>query len=367
MTRTQGGGNRTAPPAQAAVDGKLRPPKSARRHLVVALKVAVAAGLVAWLVRSGTLDFGALRVFLHHPVLLVANFAVFAGTYLVGSVRWRLLLRTAGIELSLRRAIQLTFTGVFFNVVFPGNVGGDVLKAVYVARDVPLARRPSVFLIALFDRLIALSGLVVVAVVLNAVSHAIPGLARLGEPTTAIAALALVTLVLPAIALIIVRRGGPRLEAFVRDGEATGSGRVSRLIGRLIGATRLVSEQPRALAGALGLSIAIHLTSIVWFAALASAVLDQRVSVFDMAAVYPLGMLSVLLPISYAGFGVGHIAFDQLFAMIGLPHGASVLNVHLIGQIVPCLFGVIPYLTLKREATEPSEPSEARRRTEASG
>ncbi len=30
--------------------------------------------------------------------------------------------------------------------------------------------------------------------------------------------------------------------------------------------------------------------------------------------------------------------------------GATVLNVYLIGQTVPCLFGVIPYLTLRREA-----------------
>jgi hypothetical protein len=88
-------------------------------------------------------------------------------------------------------------------------------------------------------------------------------------------------------------------------------------------------------------------------------VLDQHVAVTQMAAVYPLGMLSVLLPISYAGFGVGHLAFEKLFTMVGLTNGANVLNVYLIGQIVPCLSGVIPYLMLKRDATPPTEAEAA--------
>ena len=66
--------------------------------------------------------------------------------------------------------------------------------------------------------------------------------------------------------------------------------------------------------------------------------------------VVTLGMLSVVLPISYAGFGVGHVAFDQLFALCGMTGGATVLNNYLIGQTVPCLVGVVPYLALRREA-----------------
>ena len=74
-----------------------------------------------------------------------------------------------------------------------------------------------------------------------------------------------------------------------------------------------------------------------------------------VASIYPLGMLSMVLPISYAGFGVGHVAFAQLFAIVGLKGGATVLNVYLIGQTAPCLVGVVPYLTLRREAPLPTE------------
>lgn len=327
-----------------------------RRHVSVLVRVIIAVLLLVWLVRSGALDFGALAIFFEHPALLVANLAMFVGTYLIATVRWRLLLRIAGVELSFPRAVQLTFTGAFLNVVAPGNVGGDVVKAIYVARDVAPARRTNVYLIALLDRLLAIAGLVAVAVVLNVVARAGAGDATLGDPTTAIAVLALVTLVLPVAGLVLVRRFGKRFEA-----TSESSGRFAKLLGRLVAATRLVSERPGALVLGLTLSIAIHVCGIVWFSVVASAVLDQHVSVSQMAAVYPLGMLSVVLPISYAGFGVGHIAFEKLFAMVGLSGGANVLNVYLIGQIVPCLFGVVPYLLLKREAA----PTEAELHSDA--
>lgn len=313
-----------------------------RRHLGLLARVLVAVLLLVWLVRSGSVDFGALAIFFEHPLLLVANVAVFVGTFLIAAVRWRLLLKISGIPLSFARAVQLTFTGAFFNVVAPGNIGGEVVKAIYVGRDLPPEQRPRVVLVALLDRLLAVAGLVVVAVVLNVAVHAGAGDARLGDPTTAIVLLAVGTLVLPVVGLVLVRRFGSRFEN-------------TRIIGRIVAAARLVSENPGVLALTLGLSILIHVCGIVWFSAVASAVLDQHVSVGQMAAVYPLGMLSVLLPISYAGFGVGHVAFEKLFAMVGLGGGANVLNVYLIGQIVPCLFCVIPYLMLKREGA----PSEA--------
>jgi len=65
----------------------------------------------------------------------------------------------------------------------------------------------------------------------------------------------------------------------------------------------------------------------------------------------------MILPISPAGLGVGHVAFDRLFSMIGLHDGATVFNVYLIGQLTPCLLGVIPYLALRRTGKLPTEAS----------
>src|SRR5438477_12381756 len=105
-----------------------------KRHAVLAIKLAVAALLIAWLVRAGTLGLGPLRLFIERPELLAANLGVLALLVVLGALRWRLLLRLAGVHLPLGRALQLHLTGLFFNVVIVGGIGGDVVKAVYVAR-----------------------------------------------------------------------------------------------------------------------------------------------------------------------------------------------------------------------------------------
>jgi uncharacterized protein (TIRG00374 family) len=317
-----------------------------RKTLVFAGKLAIGALLIGWLVRSGTLDFGALSVFFERPALFGADLVVFSLTTALGALRWRLLLRHAGVNLSVGRAMQLAYTAAFFNVVAPGNVGGDVVKSIYVARDVAPEQRTSVFVIAFLDRLVALAGLVVVAAVLTlARGRAVWADPQLAGPSAVVVALVIVTFAAPILLLLVIRCSGERLERW-----SQGTTRIGKIFGQLVASARLVSAAPRALVIALGLAIATHLTGIVWFSTLATAITAQDIPVSRMASIYPLGMLTMMLPIAYAGFGVGHVAFERLFAMIGLRGGATVLNVYLIGQTVPCLFGVIPYLALKREA-----------------
>ena len=94
---------------------------------MLGVKIAIGGLLIAWLVRSGTLDFGALSLFLEQPKLLAADLAVFAFTTVLGALRWRLLLRLVGVHLPVGRTMQLAYSAFFFNVALPGNIGGVVL------------------------------------------------------------------------------------------------------------------------------------------------------------------------------------------------------------------------------------------------
>ena len=71
-----------------------------------------------------------------------------------------------------------------------------------------------------------------------------------------------------------------------------------------------------------------------------------------------LGILSVVLPVSLAGLGVGHLAFEQLFRMVGAANGANVFNLYVIGQLAPSMIGAIPWLLESRSGSaERSEQS----------
>ena len=134
-----------------------------RNLLVFALEVAVAAALIGWLIRAGALNFSALALIVEKPELLAINLGVFMAGTTLGALRWRALLGLAGVRLPFRRIVGLHLVALFFNVVIPGNVGGDAIKALYVARDTDPAKRISLLLVVFIERLMGLAGLVLVA------------------------------------------------------------------------------------------------------------------------------------------------------------------------------------------------------------
>jgi hypothetical protein len=90
------------------------------------------------------------------------SLATFAVAQVLLAVRWWLLLRAQSIYIDVRAAIRLFFLGLFYNNVMPGSVGGDLLKAWYIAKhtDKRLEGVLSVFV----DRVVGLAGLVFMAI-----------------------------------------------------------------------------------------------------------------------------------------------------------------------------------------------------------
>jgi len=320
---------------------------------IFAAKVIVAATLIGWLIRSGVLKMGALSIFLERPILLVADLALFSFGVMMGAMRWRALLVLAGARVPLGRAIQLQLTALFFNVVIPGNVGGDVVKALYVARDEEPSKRTAILLVVFVERLVGLGGLVLVATVVGILRGPLlwqtPQLRQLAM---AVGFLGICTIVGPALFVLFMRRAGDRLESWT-----TGTTAIAKLAGRLVAAARLLSSGPKQLFIALSMSMAVHCGTMGFFTVLTRVITETDVPFSSIATVFPLGILTMILPISPAGLGVGHVAFDRLFSMIGLHDGATVFNVYLIGQLTPCLLGVIPYLALRRTGKLPTEAS----------
>lgn len=133
----------------------------------------------------------------------------------------------------------------------------------------------------------------------------------------------------------------------------------SLLAGQLKAAARLVSAGPKNLAIGLGLSMLLHALNMAFFTALTVAITGKDVPFSAVVSIFPFGILTLVLPISPGGIGVGHAAFNTLFKMIGIEGGASVFNAYLVAQIAPALLGAFPYLALKRSHALPSEEEAA--------
>lgn len=145
-----------------------------RKHLFNLLKLALAAALVAYVVSQvhfydyvdakGEEQKGLLSLVRGMDIGLFGLGALcyfFAAS--ISSVRWWWLLKVNELAVSIPQAFRLTWIGIFFNNVIPGLTGGDVVKAVYVARLTGRKLRP--VLSVLIDRVLGLVSLALLAAV----------------------------------------------------------------------------------------------------------------------------------------------------------------------------------------------------------
>jgi glycosyltransferase 2 family protein len=93
-----------------------------------------------------------------NPFPLILAFVIAGFALLLTFLRWQLLVKAQGLEFSRYDAIRLGLVGYFFNTFLPGAVGGDVLKAIGIARE--QSRRTVAVATVLIDRLIGLWALI---------------------------------------------------------------------------------------------------------------------------------------------------------------------------------------------------------------
>jgi hypothetical protein len=115
--------------------------RALRRIPIILLKVSIGATILFLLLRKLNIKwsaiFDAARRLLMQPHWLIATLALLGLTLLCGAARWRTALLGLGVNLSRSHVGAIFLIGNFFNAFLPGTTGGDVARAVYVARDAP--------------------------------------------------------------------------------------------------------------------------------------------------------------------------------------------------------------------------------------
>src|SRR3982074_495247 len=76
-------------------------------------------------------------------------------------VRWPILVKVQGINVSNARVVALFFIGMFYNQFLPGGTGGDIVKTYLLWKETP-TKKPGALLAVLFDRMIGLITLMII-------------------------------------------------------------------------------------------------------------------------------------------------------------------------------------------------------------
>ena len=233
------------------------------------------------------------------------------GTYLclhlIGTLKWRMMLATAGASLTVGQAVTCYYAGLFGNTFLPSVVGGDVVRLGLATRY--SRRTGAVVLGSVIDRTLDMLGLALVAAVGTALlpsaldeqgRRVFLGLALLGAVFGTAGLLALRLLPFGRLPWKIRRRVVSLRRSFaaLRD-------RPSRMILSL-GAGMLLQSSLVVLNFWLGTWVGVEASLAIWL------------------VVWPLAKLSAALPVSQGGLGVREAALVALFAPFGVTAVAAV-------------------------------------------
>jgi len=133
--------------------------RAAKDLIVVVLKYAVVIGALSYLMLSGKLQWRYLWVTAggYHLVALAVCLQLLVR--LVSFMRYKLLLRGVGLHIGLSDVIAIGFIGTFFGTFMFGNVGGDMVKLTYIARET--GKKAEVVASIMADRFLGVLGLFV--------------------------------------------------------------------------------------------------------------------------------------------------------------------------------------------------------------
>ena len=319
--------------------------RKVKKISITLAKITIAVGLMAWLIRSGQLDLTMLSLVLTDPFILFSSIAVWVGCNTVlGSLRWRILLRGAGYIVSLRKVMQLQLIGFFFNTAMPGAVGGDLIKVFYVIRENPAKGKSGAMVSILLDRLIGFAALFSIGFIVSLTNFDMIGQNPTLRPI--IFALASVLAMLALFFAIGLYDYPNQRDPFLKLFNARIVG--MPLIKSLYLALREYRHDKKGIFNCLLISLFNQLGGLLYTWGLACTLIKTTVPLSSIACIYPIASLTTALPIAPGGLGVGHVAFEKLFHMVGLSQGANIFNISSIRFLLLNMFGVIPYLFLRR-------------------
>jgi len=314
---------------------RIPPATPQRKWWPPAVKVAVSVGLLVALIQG--LDIGEVRaVFAQIPAwAFLLGCLAFALQTVALAWRWRIVMTALGTPIPFPRLLPIMFIGIFFNQVLPTSFGGDALRMWHVYRAG--VRHDAAILGVLLERISGIIGLT-----LMVAGGTVYLWTTLDDAWLRLALLAALPVTLAGTTLLMALDRVP------------GRWRTWKPLAdflRLSADLRRIVLEPRYAAPLLVLSLAANALPALSVYAFALG-LGLPLSAWDCLALVPAAVLAMLIPVSFAGWGLREAAMIVLLGYLGIATDVSLaLSVAFgLAMIVAALPGSVFWLMARSRA-----------------
>ncbi|HYV38560.1 MAG TPA: lysylphosphatidylglycerol synthase transmembrane domain-containing protein [Gemmataceae bacterium] len=342
---------------------------SVKKQLAAVLRYAIGIGLLAgviWRCWGADGEGPGFVQALQRPIaiisLLLAAIA-FLASILITYCRWYVLVRAQALPFTMSAAIRLGLIGFCFNIFLPGPVGGDFVKAAFIA-DVQDRRTVAVATV-IVDRFVGLGGLFLMVA---SVGSAIWLAGWMGEIAIAASAAGyLEMMVLTAIGLVVSGIAAwctaGLVSVDVAERLACRFQRLPMLGGiaaELWRALHTYRRNGKSIALALLLSVIGHMGFVLsfYFAACTLTPVDHIPTLLAHVLILPIATaIGAGFP-SPGGVGGKELAISMLYELIGYTSAAGVLGALIqrgimwaLGLLGLMIYLGLPVIQRKRQRT----------------
>jgi len=317
-------------------------------------KFAIPAGIISYLLlyHVGPEQWEQLRSQPKDYGLLVAALLVASAAVTLSFVRWCILVRCQGIELTMLEAIRLGAICFLLSFVSAGSVGGDLFKAIFLARRRP-GKRVAAVASVLVDRGAGLYALVLLVAIALIFTNPTDG----GDSEFGLTQIKWMTGILfgiGTVGLMFLVLGGRWVDRLIQIGSKLSV--VGPIIGHVGPPLRMFHSHSLAFGASILMSLGVHGMLALSVFLIARALYVDPPTMAEHFVIVPIGMLVSALPITPAGIGLFEAAIESMYQVIPeSPTTASGTLVALVFEFVKVIMaiaGTIFYWTANEEVRE---------------
>jgi glycosyltransferase 2 family protein len=315
-----------------------------KKYAILLLKYAFAGGIIYYMFATGKLDLVKISEILERKMLILRVVVSLIAIYALMGARWYYLLKWQGVPASLRSVVRIQCISVFFSSFMPGAVGGDLIKAYYIAKENTNYRTRAIVSI-IVDRFIGLETLMIISFIallinyqLISTNHNIQMVAISIGIYIAVSFVALAVIFTERSRQFLTKVGIFRLFKALPKGE---------LLIKIYDALNSYSEQKTKLTIVLGITAIIDIIFVLIFYAIGKEMGESALSLPSYFTAIPVGILATTIPITPGGIGIGQSAFYAIFLLFGCTSGvigATIISVYQIIALLVNMCFVVVYI-----------------------
>ncbi len=314
---------------------------------LVAAKLLVSFGLLAFLISRSEIDIASLRESLRKTdplYVFLALLTPYIG-FLVTSLRWQGLLRVQGVHIRQPVLFRSCMVAIFFNQIMPSTIGGDMIR-MYDSWKAGATKGIAISTIVV-DRVLGLFALAIFAVLgLFFVRKNIAdfGYVPLAIVTVAFGLGGFIALVFSPFSFMV---------NLSRAIYTKFPGPFAKFFGKVDRAVEPFRGQHHSLARALAFSLVLQLNVVLLHYLLGLAV-GIQLGFLEYFYIVPVALFVMLIPISINGIGVRESMFVFMLGSMGVPK-SDALVLSLLAFAIFLVHGLMGGLVLAARGISPSK------------